>query len=480
MKNRRVICIIAVVIAATTPHEVSALDGFFDVRTKLKTHNKQEALSKRAAMIQEIWKAPNLPATLPSRVSKNISLPNPFLDVSSVSNLSRVDQLDITMERGFVSRAYHLHPKNSNNRLVILHQGHSDGYADSGIIETIRFLVENRFSVIFLYMPMRGSNTGPVEPKGDHNAVGALVSPKLNPIKFFLEPLAVCLNYVDKNFSYQDQSLVGISGGGWTTHLYAAIDLRIKKSFAVAGSRPHFMVDRGSWGDWEQIGHLVPGSNVSNFYQDVASYLDIYVLASFGEGRRHLQILNKYDDCCFWGEEYQIYENVVRQRVAQLGQGAFEVVLDDSHRHHQISDWAREEVILKELNGEYRMAEQEHPVTNDGGLPTLSIISRVSDRDIHSGAEMLHQVALSKPSDKIVTVEYKTSDGTAKSGKDYAGASGTITFKPGATEQAFTVKIIEDKQEEGDETYTITLSKPVNASIKTVKCTATIIGEKVE
>lgn len=201
MKYRSTICIVVAALAAITPLEVFGLEGFYDVKTRLRINTKEEALERRAAMIQEIWKAPNLPATLPSKVSKNISLPNPYLGVSGIGNLKGADQLDISMECGFVTRAYHLHAKDSNNRLVILHQGHSDGYADSGIIETIKFLVEKRFSVIFLYMPMRGPNTGPVEPKRDHNAVGKLVSPTLNPLKFFLEPLTVSLNYTDKKFS---------------------------------------------------------------------------------------------------------------------------------------------------------------------------------------------------------------------------------------------------------------------------------------
>ena len=32
--------------------------------------------------------------------------------------------------------------------------------------------------------------------------------------------------------------MIGISGGGWTTTVYPAIDTRISESFSVAGSLP--------------------------------------------------------------------------------------------------------------------------------------------------------------------------------------------------------------------------------------------------
>ena len=32
--------------------------------------------------------------------------------------------------------------------------------------------------------------------------------------------------------------MVGISGGGWTTGVYSALDPRIEKSFVVAGTAP--------------------------------------------------------------------------------------------------------------------------------------------------------------------------------------------------------------------------------------------------
>lgn len=53
-----------------------------------------------------------------------------------------------------------------------------------------------------------------------------------SPIKFFLEPTAETLNYL-KAQGYADFAMTGLSGGGWTTMLYSAIDPTIRQSFPV-------------------------------------------------------------------------------------------------------------------------------------------------------------------------------------------------------------------------------------------------------
>lgn len=60
-----------------------------------------------------------------------------------------------------------------------------------------------------------------------------------------------------------------------------------------------------------------------------------------------------------------------------------------------------------------------------------------------------------------VTIQYATSDGTATSGPDYSARNGTFTWEDGdTTEKTFTVPVINDSQDEGSETFTVTLSNP--------------------
>ncbi len=62
-----------------------------------------------------------------------------------------------------------------------------------------------------------------------------------------------------------------------------------------------------------------------------------------------------------------------------------------------------------------------------------------------------------------VTVNYATSDGTAKAGSEYTAASGTLTFAPGQTSASFTVPII-DNPLAGNTTVNLTLSDPTGGA----------------
>ncbi len=57
-----------------------------------------------------------------------------------------------------------------------------------------------------------------------------------------------------------------------------------------------------------------------------------------------------------------------------------------------------------------------------------------------------------------VTINYATSDGTAKAGLDYTAKSGTLTFGAGATAVTLPITITRDTIDEADETFKVTLS----------------------
>jgi len=59
-----------------------------------------------------------------------------------------------------------------------------------------------------------------------------------------------------------------------------------------------------------------------------------------------------------------------------------------------------------------------------------------------------------------VTVDYATSNGTARAGTDYTAASGTLTFADGDTNESFTVPIIDNDAKEPTKTVKLTLSNP--------------------
>ena len=76
-----------------------------------------------------------------------------------------------------------------------------------------------------------------------------------------------------------------------------------------------------------------------------------------------------------------------------------------------------------------------------------------------------------------VTVDYATSDGTATAGADYTATSGTLTFGVGEEHKTISVPVADDDFEDGGETFTLTLSNPVNAFLGDAIATGTITND---
>ena len=107
--------------------------------------------------------------------------------------------------------------------------------------------------------------------------------------------------------------------------------------------------------------------------------------------------------------------------------------------------------------------------------PTLSI----ADATVVEGETARFAVGLSRASEQTVTVSYRTAGGTAAAGRDFDAASGTLTFGPRTTQQVIAVPTREDKLDEPDETFLVTLSNPNGATIQDGTATGTIADDDV-
>ena len=107
---------------------------------------------------------------------------------------------------------------------------------------------------------------------------------------------------------------------------------------------------------------------------------------------------------------------------------------------------------------------------NDESLPAVS----VSDGSAAEGDAVAFAVSLSAASSRQVTVDYATSGGTATSGTDFTAESGTLTFAANETSKTVSVATTDDSVDEDDETFTLTLSSPVNAALGDATATGTI------
>ncbi|WP_420633094.1 Calx-beta domain-containing protein [Candidatus Palauibacter sp.] len=107
---------------------------------------------------------------------------------------------------------------------------------------------------------------------------------------------------------------------------------------------------------------------------------------------------------------------------------------------------------------------------NDESLPTVS----VSDASATEGDAVAFTVSLSATSSRQVTVDYATSDGTATSGTDFTAHSGTLTFATNETSKTVSVATTDDSVDEENETFTLALSSPANATLGDATATGTI------
>lgn len=84
------------------------------------------------------------------------------------------------------------------------------------------------------------------------------------------------------------------------------------------------------------------------------------------------------------------------------------------------------------------------------------------------------RVTLSSAAPQPVSVDYTTTDESAKSGADYVGVSGTLTFAPGETVKRIDVVTSDDFVFEANETLSVTLRNAVGATLERAMAFGTI------
>jgi hypothetical protein len=117
-------------------------------------------------------------------------------------------------------------------------------------------------------------------------------------------------------------------------------------------------------------------------------------------------------------------------------------------------------------------------IRDDDAAPSLVIRDAFFPEGHRGRVFRSFQVVLSRRSGRTVTVRYGTSQRTARSGSDYTGSSGTVTINAGSTVGAAVVPIIGDLRDEPHETFVVTLSRAVNASIRDGTAVGTILDDE--
>ena len=126
------------------------------------------------------------------------------------------------------------------------------------------------------------------------------------------------------------------------------------------------------------------------------------------------------------------------------------------------------------VNSTIVTADGTGTITDNDATPTLTFANvGVTEGDTGT-LNAVFTVNLSAASGKTVTVNYATANGTALAPADYASTTGTLSYPSGTTSRQVLVPIVGDLLDEANETFTVTLSVPVNATVPTATRTGTI------
>jgi pimeloyl-ACP methyl ester carboxylesterase len=300
----------------------------------VRISSQADIAAKRQSLTRLVWKADVIPKGWPNLRQDGVSAP-------LRDGLPAAEVLHVDLPLGMDSRVYYM-KQPSTECLVIYHDGH---HAELRAPHILTGIWESGCSLLYFNMPLHGGNA---IPKIDHPHLGTfrLFSHNLlqlvdlgdfTLLQVFLEPLVQVLNKVLTEQQADTVLMIGFSGGGWTTAVYAAIDPRIEASVHVAGSLPLFL---HSVPPFSEIG------DIEQYYPPLLAlvdYTELYVMAA-NHGRRQLQILNRYDPCCFAGEASTIYAPAVRSAAQKVG-GHWDQWLDGTHAAHQISPAAVAKVM---------------------------------------------------------------------------------------------------------------------------------------
>lgn len=330
-----------------------------DVEQQITIRTADDIRAKRQGLVDYVWKGAGLPTARPA-VRTGIPAPDGF---TTITGVRRIDELTVPLRYGVRSRVYLLVPHGpGNGRVALYHNGHGEPL--DTMVRTVQGLLDHGYTVLAFAMPFFHWNAQPIQDVDDptklttitsHNGLAPWESADFSTLSFFLEPVAVALNHVTAVHRPTSVQMIGLSGGGWTTTVYPAMDPRVTRSYPTAGSWPVYLRSappspKPSTGDWEQRPDLLPG-----FYAS-AGFLDMYLMAAVGPRRRQMQILNRFDACCFNGVGARSYAAAVSAHAALLAggreeRGHWELLEDATHDQHTISPYALS-VILWDLESQ--------------------------------------------------------------------------------------------------------------------------------
>lgn len=311
--------------------------------SKLISLTSQQAVAERRARLAALYfrDARTLTTSLP--VVKQVET-DPY-GIATGQDLALVERLETEIELpgtpNYRAVYFHFRPKNWNGRAV----QYNNGYASNIGAQTklIRQLLKQGYGVVAHNFPGYGEQFpsqfthdrfGPISLGFD-----AQMDFIDHALRIYLQPVFAANNYLLKQGDVKEVDLIGFSAGGWVATLTAAADTRLTKTISIAGVYPMYVRPHAFGNERPRVHYYPPLLQTTN-------YLDAFVAAASGADRSYTQIFNRYDRCCYRNRYGKLYEKDVADAVTKVNAGGhFQVLLDETHAEHKISDWSIEQIL---------------------------------------------------------------------------------------------------------------------------------------
>lgn len=248
----------------------------------------------RTTLKATIWPAGGYPTQRRAQVvaSYSSSYFGKLENDPALENLATMYRFEVHQYLGVDVRPLHFQPTTARGPGFIFAIGHDGGPFTAQSRNVVNRLLRQGYHVVTVGMPLYFAEARPlianIQLGLEHGDLAQYQYPNgWHPLAWFCEPTIAAINYL-ADLGVTTVYMIGYSGGGWCTHLMAALDTRISHSFPCTAGLPLDIRVGTENGDWEQYLADV-------FATPIADYRDLWVMAADRAGRSQLQIVNTYD-----------------------------------------------------------------------------------------------------------------------------------------------------------------------------------------
>lgn len=259
--------------------------------------------------------------------------------------------------------------------LFLYHAGHRQGFVvqegdtyttakmffPDGARNLLHRVAARGCDLLLFSMPFAGENRNPSNPYAPtHDELGRIKPPNGSALRYFIDPVVAMLDYVTATRSYNRIAMAGLSGGGWTTTVVAAIEPRITHTYAVAGTLPNYLRKGKDLGDWEQTG--------ATELWGLIDYLDLYLMAVTEPSRRATHFWLRHDTCCFKADLAAEFAGSMRRHARQRGFGQLHFFADTGYAGHDVSEVIADRILMDLWAGRVRRLPYRSPAARASRL----------------------------------------------------------------------------------------------------------------